>query len=104
MQINNSVEQERYNRALERVKKIKGFYTHLAVYVIVNIFLFMINFQSFNEFFNFNDWRPFNTAFFWGIGLAIHWFSVFGPNLFLGKNWEEKKIKELMDKDQKQWE
>lgn len=34
----------------------------------------------------------------WGIGLLIHAFSVFGTKMFL-KDWEEKKIKELMEKD-----
>ncbi|RZJ51219.1 MAG: 2TM domain-containing protein, partial [Chryseobacterium sp.] len=37
--------------------------------------------------------------FFWGIGLAAHALSVFLPTFVLGRDWEEKKIKELMDKN-----
>ena len=33
----------------------------------------------------------------WGLGLASHAFSVFG----YGKSWEERKIEELMAKQQK---
>jgi len=35
---------------------------------------------------------------FWGIGVIGHAIGVFGK---LGKNWEEKKIKELMEKDKR---
>jgi hypothetical protein len=39
------------------------------------------------------------TAIFWGIGLLAHGISVFSPNVFFGKDWEEKIIRELMDKN-----
>jgi len=45
------------------------------------------------------EWQSYNTAFFWGIGLAFHAFKVFGLFGILGHNWEARKIKELMDKD-----
>ncbi|CEN52279.1 conserved hypothetical protein [Capnocytophaga canimorsus] len=34
--------------------------------------------------------------------MALHAFKVFTPDIFLGKNWEERKIKELMGKEEKQ--
>ncbi len=96
-----------YKSAQKRVKDIKGFYVHLLVYLFVNIFLILVN----TEFTRFGNWNlemsNFYTALFWGIGLAAHWAGVFGPELFLGKKWEEKKIKELIEKDRKQmkkWE
>ena len=36
----------------------------------------------------------------WGIGLALHAFSIFGLPLILGKNWEEKKLLEFMDEEE----
>jgi len=45
--------------------------------------------------------HTYSTAFFWGIGLVAHGLSVFGHDIFFGSNWEEKKIKELMDKEKK---
>jgi len=41
----------------------------------------------------------YSTAFFWGIGLFFHWFGVFGRNFLFTKQWEERKIKEFMDKN-----
>jgi len=45
------------------------------------------------------DWTYFTTPFFWGIGLAFHGLYVFQFQSKWFKNWEEKKIKEYMDKD-----
>ena len=38
----------------------------------------------------------------WGIGLASHAFSVFGAYGIWGQKWEEKKIKEYMDREETQ--
>ena len=35
----------------------------------------------------------------WGFGLAGHAMEAFDYNPFLGKSWEDKKIRELMEKD-----
>ncbi|PIE48413.1 MAG: histidine kinase [Flavobacteriales bacterium] len=91
-----------YTYALKRVKQIKSFYTHLAVYIIVNAFLLSRDYYE-HGINGFHD-NSFNTLLFWGVGLAIHWFSVFGVNIILGKNWEQRKIKEYMDKPKDQWE
>ena len=93
--------EEAYLRAQKKVKAIIGFYWHLASYVIVNIFLIILITSNGVKFFSFGT---FSTAFFWGIGLAFHFIGVFGPNFFFGKNWEERKIKEMMDNDKKHWE
>ncbi|MCK5638887.1 MAG: 2TM domain-containing protein, partial [Flavobacteriaceae bacterium] len=47
----------------------------------------------------------FTTAFFWGIGLMFHAYGVFGKNLLFSKDWEERKIKEIIEKDKQDlWE
>jgi len=35
--------------------------------------------------------------FGWGIGIVMHGLFVFGFGLWLGQEWEEKKIEEIMD-------
>jgi cell division protein FtsW (lipid II flippase) len=88
---------ERYFAAQKKVKSIKGFYIHFTVYVIVNTFLcIQIYLSSKNDFWR---WESFATALFWGIGILAHGTSVLGGNLLFGKNWEERKIKEFMEKD-----
>ncbi|MCZ8196604.1 MAG: 2TM domain-containing protein [Flavobacterium sp.] len=102
-----SQEQIQYENALKRVKKVKGFYTHLIVYVVINIMIIIVNIQNLDKEDSYFQIENFFTAFFWGIGLLSHALSVFGPNLFLGKDWEDKKIKELMEKEnsnQQKWQ
>ncbi len=95
----NHREEDRYLRAKKRVKQIQGFYWHLFWYFAVNIFIWVMAFRGSDPGENFLNFGTFSTAFFWGIGLVAHWASVFGKNLVFSKNWEERKIKEYMDKD-----
>lgn len=98
-------ERLRFQRASKRVKAIVGFYKHLAVYIIINAFLLALKYFNMEEDETFYVFGTFSTSFFWGIGLAFHAVSVFGPTIFLGPDWEERKIKEIMDRDKhNKWE
>ena len=94
--------EDAYLRAKEKVKKITGFYWHAASYVLVNLFIIML--IAFNSSESFWSFGTFATALFWGIGLGFHFLGVFGPNFLFGRNWEERKIKEFMDKEKHHWE
>ena len=87
------IEEKRYANAKERVKNIKDFYSNLMAYCIVIPFLWWLNFRT----------TDFLWAFFptlgWGFGLTAHGLAAFGYNPLWGKRWEERKIKELMEKD-----
>lgn len=89
--------EEAYLRAKKRVEAIVGFYWHLAAYVIVNVFLIILIGVNASE--GFRGFGPYATAFFWGIGLAFHFIGVFGFNFLLGKNWEQRKIDEFIQKE-----
>jgi uncharacterized membrane protein len=85
-------EQARYEEAKKRVEEIKGFYLHLVSYIVVNLVLLAINLLT----------SPEHLWFFWplagwGIGLVLHAFTVFSG--LWGKSWEERKIKEIMEKN-----
>lgn len=97
---------EQYILAYKRVKRIKKFYVHVLVYVLVNLFLVFSDFdRNSNGAEMFLRWETYSTALFWGIGLAAHGLSVFGRDLFFGSDWEENKIQEFMKKDQSEkWE
>jgi hypothetical protein len=95
---------ESYNLAYRKVKRIKGFYSHLKVYLIVNAIIIISGLNkgfvgNHFEVRSFNDWEIYSTAFYWGIALAIHAFSVFGRDLFFGEEWEQKKIQKYMEKE-----
>lgn len=85
-------ENNAYYKAQQRVKEMKDFYGNLISYCVVIPFLIFINLYTYQKFQWF--WFP---LFGWGLGLTIHGFSVFG----YGGSWEEKKIKEIMEKDEK---
>jgi hypothetical protein len=95
---------ESFEIAYKKVKRIKGFYSHLKVYIIVNIIIIVsslnrIYIGNHFEIRGFQNWEIYSTAFYWGIALVIHAFTVFGPDIFFNGNWEQKKIREYMDKD-----
>lgn len=100
-----SEEERRLKRAVKRVKEIKKFYNHLLIYIVVNAFLIAIKFFKYSSDDMFLEFSTYSTALFWGIGLLFHAISVFGKNFFLDDDWEEKKIKEYMNKEQNsKWE
>lgn len=97
----DDIEKERYKRAAKRVKRIRGFYTHALVYVVINIMIVVINIQNLAPDESYFQWHNFMTLLGWGVGLLAHGLSVFMPNIILGKDWEARKIKELMNSDKK---
>jgi hypothetical protein len=85
---------ERYQRAKARVDQLRGFYIHAAIYVAVNILVIAINLLA----------SPAVLWFYWpmvgwGIGLAAHAAVVYGVGGRWGREWEERKIRELMERD-----
>ena len=99
------LERQKFEKAKKRVQAISGFYKHLAAYVFVNLFLLILNATTLEAGENFFVFSTFSTAVFWGIGLMFHAMGVFGKNIFLGNDWEEKKIKEIMEKEKSsKWE
>jgi two-component sensor histidine kinase len=81
-----------YMKAKERVEKLKGFYGNLISYCCVIPFLIFINLRTggFQWF-----WFP---MLGWGMGLTFHALETFG----YGKSWEEKKIQEILNKENSQ--
>jgi len=92
--------EEAYLRAKKRVESMVGFYWHLTAYIVVNVFLILL--IGFNSSSGFRGFGPYATAFFWGIGLLFHFIGVFGFNFILGKNWEQRKLEEFMEKEREQ--
>ncbi|WP_370899112.1 2TM domain-containing protein [Chryseobacterium gossypii] len=81
-----------YEKASRRVKELKGFYGNLTFYCLIIPFLAVLNLLT----------SPGHLWFFWpmlgwGIGLAVHAINVFG----IGKEWEEKKIRQLMEEERR---
>jgi hypothetical protein len=86
-------DQAKYERAKKHVEEIKGFYSHLFAYVSVNVALFAINMLTSRE----QLWFYWPLVF-WGIGLVAHAITVFGSGRFFGHDWEQRKIREYMER------
>ena len=85
---------ESYERAKKRVEELKGFYGHLIAYIVVNVFLAIVNLLTTPGF-----WWFLFVTFFWGIGLVAHGLSVFTKRGIFSKDWEDRKIYEYMEKE-----
>jgi hypothetical protein len=91
---NTNQSEERYFRAKKEIEDIKGFYGNLTSYILVNIGFLVLNLIT----------SPNHLWFYWpllgwGIGVIIHGIGVFNCLPYLGKDWEERKIREIIEKD-----
>jgi len=89
-----SDERDRYDRARRRVREIRAFYLHLTVFLVINALLHLINLVTTS-----GTYWAFWPLLGWGIGLLAHGLATYRWAPSLGREWEERKIKELMDKD-----
>lgn len=89
----NYIEDKRYLKAKEKVEKMKGFYANVISYIIVIPFLAFLNYKTTSF-----PWVIF-PILGWGFGLVMHGMEAYGYNPILGKDWEERKIREFMDKE-----
>lgn len=87
-------ENELYHEARRHVRKIKGFYSHALMFCIFIPFLAFINWR-----YSPHNWWIVWPLLGWGVfGLGFHALGIFGRDLFLGREWEERKIKDEMER------
>lgn len=89
-------EAERYYEAQKQVEEIKKFYQHLTVYILVNPIVIVVNLTTSPHYL----WFLY-SLFGWGIGIALHGLKAFNYAPFFNKEWEERKIKEILEKENK---
>ncbi|TDX12324.1 2TM domain-containing protein [Flavobacterium sp. S87F.05.LMB.W.Kidney.N] len=94
-------EAERYYDAQKRVKEIKEFYEHLTVYLLTNPIVIVVNLMTSPGYLWFL-W----CLMGWGMALIMHGLKVFSLPPFFNKKWEERKIREILEKEKirKTWE
>lgn len=94
--IENQNEQQAYQRAIERAKELKRFYSHLGTYIVMNIFFFVLNYFT-----SYGHWWFYWPLLGWGLAIAMKAMKVYG----FGSDWEERKAKEIYEKEQnKKWQ
>lgn len=95
--------------AKNKVKDLKGFYIHLTVYILANIFIVAMNvmiriWEGESLYEALVNFGTFIAPFFWGIGLLFHAVKVFDYNPFLGKDWEARQINKYIEEDKREFE
>lgn len=94
---------QKYQRAKKRVAQMKGFYIHLFVYILVNLFILVnIYLGHAAEDGSFWSWEHFTVLVFWGAGLGLHAARVFVSRSILGPEWEERQIQKYMERDEEE--
>lgn len=90
----------------ERVQKIRKFYTHLFIYAI-GVIIYVLK-TYFGVPFNFWPIHFINEFFMWcwTFIIAMQALRLFFREQFFGTNWEQRKIKQLLEKENnnKKWE
>jgi hypothetical protein len=102
MKLSSHFEEQKYILAKRKVEELKGYYTHLAIYVVLNLFLSgaqiidgITENKSFTEIFS--DFGIYGVWVVWGVGLVFHSLKIFVIPFFMGTNWEARKINEYMN-------
>ncbi len=87
--------EDKYQRAVEHVTKVRKLYSKIINSTIIVLIVAAVNYYV-------NDLE--NPWFLWVLGfsllgIVIETLKVYGTSFFLGKGWEERKIREHMEKE-----
>jgi len=109
MELREKSNGSKLNRARRRVAELKGFYTHLMVYIVINTIIVVVKLVGtsyYGETFMGPFWHfsTFGVWIFWGIGLVFHASRVFGFIPFLGRDWEDRQIQKIINQEKKEAE
>jgi hypothetical protein len=103
----SNIKENTYKQAEKRVKRIRNFYNHLQIFVIIMapILLFSNAIIGFFESYIINgntlEWVKVNiwiNALLWFTGIAIHGLFVFKDRVNFIDKWEKNKVSEFMNK------
>ncbi|GAK89045.1 hypothetical protein JCM19297_3569 [Nonlabens ulvanivorans] len=95
----NFNDQKALEKARKRVKDLKGFYDHLIVFIVIHLLILaaVLYFNGDLRFF-----ITFTLLGWGGIGLFIHALVVFKWNPFTSDDWEQRKLKQFIEEQEKQ--
>jgi len=77
--------------AFNQVRKLKGFYIHLAQYVLVVALLAVINALTTP-----NHWWVQWVVMGWGIGVFFHWLQISERFGLFGSKWEKEQVEKRL--------
>ncbi|ARN76842.1 hypothetical protein BST97_01855 [Nonlabens spongiae] len=88
-------QEEIYKKAKERIHQLRAFYTHFTVFLVIAIPSLIIGWILSKAVFH-----SFLIGYAgWGLGVLIHAIVTFEIFNFWGKDWEDRKLKEIIQKE-----
>jgi uncharacterized membrane protein YraQ (UPF0718 family) len=103
----SNIKESTYKQAEKRVKRIRNFYNHLQIFVIIMAPILLFSnaiigfFESYIDNGNTLEWVKANiwiNALLWFIGVSIHGLFVFKDKVNLIDKWEKNKVAEFMNR------
>lgn len=92
-------EQYRLARAMKKIDDMKGYYMHVAAYILMNAFI-LIAWQVDDVFpESFYLTSIYIIAVWGGAGLLLHTILHFANIRLLGRKWEERKLRQFLEKN-----
>lgn len=105
---NTTREQDAYERAKQKVTSLRGFYKHVIIYFVVNLFISLrgVSYHiggglSVKQALLNND--RYTLWIVWGFILFIHGVNVFSSVNIFGQKWEERKIQQYMNEETREY-
>ena len=77
--------------AFNQVRKLKGFYIHLAQYVLVIAVLTIVNALTTP-----NRWWVQWVVMGWGVGVFFHWLQISERFSLFGSKWEKEQVEKRL--------
>ncbi|MCR9229035.1 MAG: 2TM domain-containing protein [Flavobacteriaceae bacterium] len=92
--------------AKRRVKELKGYYSHIVVFIIINGILYLLKTgvlnsllpETFPKESHYYDWINGNILI-WTVILAVHTLIILRHKFTFFKRWEVRQIQKYMDED-----
>lgn len=86
--------QEKLQKAKAKLEALKGFYSHLFFFVVINIGIFLVNYLTTPDL-----WWFYWPLLGWSVGLLAHFMAVIVMPRLFGPKWEERQLKKIMESD-----
>ncbi|MBL4907668.1 MAG: 2TM domain-containing protein [Sneathiella sp.] len=88
-------DEKEIEQARKKVRQLRFFYRHLATYVVVIVFLHILNWMTSSYY-----WARW-PMIGWGFSVTLHWTQIIAFFPIFDENWEERKVQELLAKKAK---
>ncbi|WP_299103523.1 2TM domain-containing protein [uncultured Winogradskyella sp.] len=95
-------EEEYYRKAKDKVKRVKSFYLHLGLYIVVVLLLLYNLYIVSGPYKNNIISLDLSIIVIWTVIIVMHGLNVFKRKQIFKKSWEDKKIEGFLKEDKEE--